>query len=363
MKNCIFEADALEAWTRDIFAHAGFSNAHASLAANVLIRADLRGIDSHGVARLSGYLRLIDQGRINPKPNFSIVREKYGTATLDADSGIGLVAAPYAMEIVFEKAEAHGTGWVAIRNSNHFGIAAYHAMLALEHDMIGYAVTNASPLVAPALGRKRMLGTNPICYAIPAGEEDAFVLDMATSAASNGKLEIAERAGKTIPEGWIMKNDGKPSMDPAELKKGGMLLPLGSDMDHGSYKGYGLGAMVDIFSGVLSGANFGPFVPPFVGFLEPLKDTPGQGIGHFLGAMKPDGFREINEFKAHMDLWIREFRNCEPLSAKAPVLIPGEKENKMHSSRKKHGIPIVDKVVNELVTISARTGIPMPAYQ
>jgi LDH2 family malate/lactate/ureidoglycolate dehydrogenase len=305
-------------------------------------------------------LRLIEAKRINPEAVFTITRETPSTATLDADGAIGLVSAPFAMRMAIEKAKNCGTGWVAIQNSNHFGIAAYHSMLPLAHDMIGFALTNASPLVTPALGAERMLGTNPISIAVPAGKEPPFVLDMATSAASNGKLEIAERAEKEIPEGWLLKKDGTASTDPTELKHGGMVLTLGSDMDHGSYKGYGLSAFVDIFSGVLSGANYGPWVPPFVSFLNPLSDLPGKGIGHFVGAWRVDGFRDTKEFKKNMDQWIRRFRDTIPANPTQPVLIPGDHERKEFESRLINGIPLNQKVVNDLIEIANHTGIALP---
>ena len=357
MAEIVIHQNKLQPWVERIFIHYGFSAEHAKQAADVLVSADLRGIDSHGVARLSGYLRLIDKQRINPAPNMQILHETPSTASYDADAGIGLVSAPAAMDIAIEKAKNVGSGWVAIQNSNHFGIAAYHAMKALPYDMIGFAVTNASPLVTPALGAERMLGTNPICLAIPALHEPAFVLDMATSAASNGKLEIAERAEKNIPKGWLTQKDGSDSENPAELKHGGMLLTLGSDMDHGSYKGYGLSAVVDILSGVLSGANYGPWVPPFVSFLDPLDNLPGKGIGHFVGAWRIDGFRPAEEFKKHMDQWIQRFRAAKPIQSANPVQIPGDKERLSHAERAWQGIPLVEKVWDDLQNISAQTGI------
>src|SRR5258706_1711852 len=176
-------------FTYKIFKHIGCSDKHAETATNALLSADVRGIDSHGVARLSGYVRLWEAGRINSTPKICITHETLSTAVVDGDSGLGLVVAPHAMQIAITKAEQVGTGWVSVQNSNHFGIAGYHAMMALEHDMIGIALTNASPLVAPTYSVERLLGTNPICVAIPAGEEAPFVGDMATTTAANGKLE------------------------------------------------------------------------------------------------------------------------------------------------------------------------------
>jgi LDH2 family malate/lactate/ureidoglycolate dehydrogenase len=267
---------------------------------------------------------------------------------MDGDAGLGLVVAPRAMELAIEKGKNCGTGWVAVGNSNHFGIAAYHAMKALEFNMIGYALTNASPLVAPTFSKERMLGTNPICYAIPAGKFEPVVIDMSTSSAANGKLEIAQRKNIPVPEGWIQTKDGDTTTDANGLKLGGSLLSLGSDKDRGSHKGYGLGAMVDIFSGVLSGANFGPWVPPFVSFLDVQPNLPGKGLGHFLGAIQVDGFSDVDVFKNNMDLWIERFKNAEPIDVKQPVIIPGEPEAQFMKTRINEGIPLIDAVVQDL---------------
>ncbi len=337
-----------------IFKKIGCSDADASLATEVLLSADLRGIDSHGLARLSGYVRLWEANRINATPNIQVVHESPSTAVIDGDSGLGLVVAPKAMELAIAKAEKAGTGWVAVRNSNHFGIAGYHSMMALKHDMIGWAMTNASPLVAPTFSVERLLGTNPISIAIPADKEPSFVLDMATTTAANGKLEILQRKNKDAPEGWIQTKEGKSSTNPHELKEGGALIPLGSDYEHGSHKGYGLGAMVDILSAVLSGANYGPWVPPFVAFLQPPADPVGKGIGHFVGAMRVDAFRPATEFKQHMDNWIKRFRSAKAAEGYDHVLIHGEPERLMHAQRQEQGIPLNPKVVEDLQALASK---------
>jgi LDH2 family malate/lactate/ureidoglycolate dehydrogenase len=224
-------------------------------------------------------------------------------------------------------------------------------MMALDHNMIGFAMTNASPLVAPTHSKERMLGTNPICACFPTANELPFVLDMATSAAANGKLEIAQRKGKDLPNDWVQTKDGLPSNDAHELKNGGSLLPLGG------HKGYGLAAMVDIMSAVLSGANYGPWVPPFVAFLNPLENLPGNGIGHFVGAMRIDAFRPANEFKTHMDNWIKRFKESIPIDANQPVLIPGEIEYKTKKDRLVSGIPLNENVVKDLRELGKTVGI------
>lgn len=352
-----FPESTLRTFTEAVFFKMGCSKEHAELAADVLIKSDLRGIDSHGVARLSGYFRLWQKSRINPTPDIKIVHETPTTATVDGDAGLGLVVAPFAMKIAIEKAKIYGSGWVAIRNSNHFGIAGYHALMAVEQDMIGFAMTNASPLVAPTFSNERLLGTNPMCYAFPAGKYPPVVADLATSAAANGKLEIAQRSGKSVPDGWIQNGAGNSSIDPHELKKGGSLLPLGSDREHGSHKGFALSATVDILSAVLSGANYGPWVPPFVAFLEPPTDPVGLGIGHFLGAMRVDGFRPVEEFKTHMDNWIGRFKSAGTISPDQKVIIPGEPELEAETERKVSGIPIIDVVVNDLNTLAEMLGL------
>jgi LDH2 family malate/lactate/ureidoglycolate dehydrogenase len=348
---------SLRTFTQNIFLAMGCSREHAELAADVLLLSDLRGIDSHGVARLTGYVRLWEKKRINPTPNIQIVHETPTTATIDGDAGLGLVVAPFAMKVAIQKAEQYGSGWVSIRNSNHFGIAGYHALMAVEKDMIGFAMTNASPLVVPTFANERMLGTNPMCYAFPAGKYPPVVVDMATSAAANGKLEIAQRSGKQVPEGWIQDKQGNYTTDPHALKSGGALLPLGSDREHGSHKGFGLSAVVDILSGVLSGANYGPWVPPFVSFLEPPNDPVGTGIGHFLGAMRVDGFRPVNEFKDHLDNWVARFKSASVIDPAQKVIIPGEPELEAYIDRKENGIPLVDDVVKDLNEVAEKLNV------
>ena len=308
----IYDYDQLWLFTKNVFISIGCSEEHAALAATGLLRADLRGIDSHGIARLTGYIRLWEAKRANAKPDIQIVHETPSTGVVDGDSGLGLVVAPFAMDLAISKAENIGSGWIAVRNSNHFGIAAQHAMKALEKDMIGIVMTNASALVAPTFSIERLLGTNPICVAIPAGEEFPFVADLATTTAANGKLEILQRKNQQAPAGWIQDKEGNISTNPHELKEGGALLPLGGDREHGSHKGYALGAIVDIFSGVLSGANYGPWVPPFPAFIPVPENMPGKGIGHFFGAMRIDAFRKADEFKKDMDQWLKRFREAKP---------------------------------------------------
>lgn len=350
----MYDAHYLRTFTENVFKAMGCSDADAQIAAKCLNQADLRGVDSHGVARLSGYVKLWEKKRLNCRPNMTIVHETPGTAVLDADQGLGLVSAPKAMEIAMQKARQVGTGWVGVKNSNHFGIAGFHAMLALEQDMMGFAMTNASPLVSPTFSKSRLLGTNPIAVAIPAGKQPPVVIDMATTTVANGKLEILQRKQQDMPEGWAQDKDGNATTDSFILKKGGAMLPLGGDRKHGSHKGYCLGSLVDILTAVLPGANYGPWVPPFVAFLDPVANPVGEGIGHFVGAIRIDAFRPAADFKEHMDNWINTFRHAETVNPDQKVLIPGDPEREMTRIRLKEGIPLLQPVVNDLMDLAKK---------
>lgn len=358
MSSTLYTYQQLYSFSENIFKSIGCSDEHAAIATKTLLSADLRGIDSHGIARLSGYVRLWEAKRVNATPDIKIIHETSSTAVVDGDSGLGLVVAPFAMKIAIEKAKQVGTGWVSVQHSNHFGIAGYHAMMALEHDMIGMAMTNASPLVAPTFSIDKMLGTNPICVAAPAGKEPAFVADLATTTAANGKLEILQRKNADTPDGWVQDAEGHPTNDANILKKGGALLPLGGDREHGSHKGYALGAVVDIFSALLSGANYAPWVPPFPAYVPMPAQQPGKGIGHFLGAMRIDAFRPADEFKAAMDHWIQGFRSARTVPGEDKVLVPGDPEREFEADRMANGIPLLEPVVKDLQQLARRFSVP-----
>ena len=359
MTSDLFSYARLLAFTEAVFLKMGCSPSHATKAAEALLAADLRGIDSHGVARLSGYIRLWEAGRINATPAIRIIHQTPSTAVLDGDSGLGLVVAQEAMQIAIEKAREVGTGWVSVQNSNHFGIAGYHAMMALQHDMIGMAMTNASPLVAPTFSSDKMLGTNPIAVAAPAGEQPPFVADLATTTAANGKLEILQRKNIDTPSGWVQDKEGNTSTDAHVLKKGGALLPLGSDREHGSHKGYALGAIVDLLSGLLSGANYAPWVPPFPAYVPMPSRQPGKGIGHFLGALRIDAFRPADEFKRSMDDWISGFRGAASIAGQQKVMVPGDPEREAHRYRMQQGIPLEASVVKDLQAVASQFSLSL----
>ncbi len=347
----------LREFCQKIFEKIGCSPKDALQASDVLIKADLRGIDSHGVARLAGYVAQWERGKLNVKPNITIIHQTPSTAVIDGDAGLGLVIAPFAMQIAIEKAQQVGTGWVAVRNSGHFGIASYHALLAIPQQMIGIVTTNSSALATPTFSKEKLLGTNPICMVVPAGKYPPFVADFATTAAAYGKLQILQRKNLPAPDGWVQDADGNPTNNPHAPRQGGALLPLGGDEDGGSHKGYALGAMVDILSGVLSGANFANFVPPFAtaGDTQERQPPVGVGTGHFFGAMRVDAFQPTQVFLDRMDLWIETFKNAESVAGKK-VLIPGEPEMFHEIDRLQHGIPIIANVLQDLEKLGEKFG-------
>ena len=356
----VFRIETLREFSTRTFLHFGCPKEDAEQAADVLACADLRGIDSHGVARLHSYFEMLSIGRINPQPQIEIVRSTSSTATVDGDNGLGLVVGPKANRIAMDMAEKSGSGWVSVRNTNHFGIAGYYVLKALERDLIGWAMTNSTKLVAPLWGGERMLGTNPIAIGFPGKQEPPIVIDMATSAAALGKVEMARRTGNGIPSGWAIDGEGEVTTKPKQMIVGGALLPLGSDREHGGHKGYCLAVMVDILSCVLSGANWGPFAPPFTlrqGIEIPTRSV-GKGIGHFFGAMRIDGFIDPDTFKAQVDEYVHVFRATKPAPGTSGPLIPGDPERQAEQKRREKGVPLVPAVIEELRDISAKTGIP-----
>jgi L-2-hydroxycarboxylate dehydrogenase (NAD+) len=341
----------LHQFTVSVFEKMGVARPDAELTADVFLAAELRGISSHGMIRLKDYYQLWKANRINPRPEIRVVHETPSTAVVDGDNAIGMIPSVRSMRLAIEKARVAGTGWVATRNSNHFGIAGYYAMMALEYDMIGIALTNANPLVAPTFSVSRMMGTNPIAVAIPAGSYPPFVADFATTPIARGKLAVAAKKGEKVPFGYVQDATGIPSDDPDILTRGGAMVSLGGDREHGSHKGFCLGALVDIFSAVLSGANFGPFVPPSVAYLPVLDTKVGEGTGHFFGAMRIDAFQPASEFKAKMDAWISTYKAAKPAEGQSRVIIPGEPEFE-NMERLKAGIPVIPGVVKDMKEIA-----------
>jgi len=359
----LVSAEALRAFCAQVFEKLGVSHDDAKITSDVLVAADLRGVDSHGVARLSRYANYLKDGRARAQFEARIVHETPSTAVIDGAAGLGPPVAYRAMQLAISKARDNYVGFVAVRNSNHFGIAGYYAMMALEYDMIGMSASNAKPVVLPTFGREAVLGTNPISIAVPAGRERAFVLDMATSTVAQGKVEICEREGKPIPLGWATDEKGRPTSDPTLVLRnigdriGGGLLPLGGMGEElGGHKGYGLALVVDIFTALLSGAAFSDLTYPVDENDRPLP----ANIGHFLGAIRVDGFRPLSEFKATMDGLIRRIKSSSKLEGANRIYIHGEKEFETSERRQREGIPLCHEVAVDLQTIAKDLGLRVP---
>jgi len=325
----------------------------------VLVVADLRGVDSHGVARLPRYVTGLEEGSIQPAGESRVIKETKATALIDAGQSLGQVASYRAMEVAIRKARDTAVGVVAVRNSNHYGIAGYYAMMALKQDLIGVSMTNSAPLVVPTFGRMAALGTNPISVAAPASKEKPFVLDMATSVVPRGKIEVLDRAGTPMPLGWAVDKTGRGSNDPKAVldamakRLGGGLLPLGGEgEDLSGHKGYGLALLVDVMSGVLSGAATG---------LRSYADERKPDVGHFFMALDPAAFRPIDEFKRDMDRLARELKTSPKADGQARIYVHGEKSFERTERHRREGIPLGPKVVENLRKIGAELGVAWPA--
>ena len=341
----------------NVFTALNIPDQDAELAAEILTLSDLRGIDSHGIARLRTYVGLLNAGRINPRPEIKIVRETGSTATVDGDNGLGLVVGPFANQLAMQKAEHVGSGWVSVRNSNHYGIAGYYPLQALKRDLIGISMTNASRIVTPLWGAQGMLGTNPIAIAFPGLNEPPIVIDMATSVVAFGKVEIKKRKLEALPYGWAIDKEGRITDSADGMIDEGALLPLGTTRETGGHKGYCLASMVDILSCVLSGANWGPFAPPTAIDLPRSAQQVGKGLGHFFGAWQIEGFIDPLEFKKQIDHWIQVFRSTKPAPGTSGPIIPGDPEREQESIRKEQGIPLLLPVVEDLQFVAKQVGI------
>ncbi len=364
LRTCVYLAkkmyrdDHLKQLVRSLLINCDVDITDAGIVADVLTAAEMRDIPSHGLLRLTDYIRMLRSGRIKPRAAPCVLHESPSTCTLDGDNGLGPVVAYRGMQLAIERAHQSGTGWVAVQNSNHFGIAAYYAMMALPEHMIGLCMTNANPLVAPTFSASGMMGTNPLAVAIPAAKEPPLVADFATAAIARGKVDLLHKNGLPVEAGFLQDARGNSSTDPAVLTRGGSILPLGGSRKNGSHKGYCMAAVIDIFSALLANANFGPFVPPSVAWLPLKDDMPGKGTGHFFGAMRIDAFRPADDFLQSMDHWINTFRSATPAIGHERVLIPGDPEREAEERNKKHGIKLQEKVKQQISDLCTELDVP-----
>ena len=357
--------ERLKEFVANLFIKMGVSVEDAATVADVLVTADIRGVRSHGVARLQMYINRLENGTMKPVSDINIVSETLATARIDGGGGMGHPISKFAMELAMKKATNVGAGFVTVFNSTHYGIAGYYSMMALEQDMIGFSMTNASPASVPTFGRDGKLGTNPISVAAPAGDSYPYVLDMATTITPYGRVEVYNRRGMKLPLGWAIDETGNTFTDPAKVfensrkrREGatGGLLPLGGAGEtYGGHKGYGLALMVDILCGVLSGA----------GYADNFYRTDSDGtkkfgnIGHFFGALRVDAFRPINEFKATMDDIIYRLKATHKAEGHDRIYIHGEKEFVAAEKNTRDGVVMIPAVIDSLKEISAKFNVPL----
>jgi L-2-hydroxycarboxylate dehydrogenase (NAD+) len=332
----------LSAFIKRAFEAAGLFSDDAEIVAGLMVEADLRGSDTHGVIRLPLYLRRLKAGGINARPHIRIVEDRPATALVDGDNGMGHLVMRFAAMTAIEKAKAAGLAWVGARMSNHAGPAALYAMMPLAHDMIGlYLAVGSNNHLPPWGSTENLLGTNPIAIAVPAQDEAPVVLDMAPTVAAFGKVRLKMQRGEELPVGWMIGRDGKPLTDPKHAEQG-LLLPIGD------YKGYGLSLMVGLLAGALNQAAFGREVVDFV--KEQGKAT---NTGHAIVALSIDAFAPAAAFKRQVDAAVRVMRGAERLPGVERIWLPGEQSHRKRQDRTKNGIP-VPKPLRESLDAAAR---------
>ena len=342
--------DTMESFIIDVFKELGVSEEDAKICANVLITADKRGINSHGIARLKTmYYDRIKSELLSPKTNVEIVREGPTTAVIDGHNGLGQVIAKKSMALAIKKASEYGLGMVAVRNSAHYGIAGYYSLMAIEANMIGITGTNTRPSVAPTFGVEPMLGTNPLTFGMPSDEEFPFVLDCSTSVISNGKIEVYDRLGKDLTEGWVVDNKGKSILNAKQAFKNihspeekAAILPLGGIGEkNAGYKGYGYATVVEILSTALQGGQF----------LKTSTEEKDHNIGHFFIAINISAFIDIELFKKTTGDILRAIRASKKSPGKNKIYTAGEKEYLIWLERKDKGILLNEILQEQIITI------------
>jgi len=346
----VFPVDRLRGWTQKIFQKVGVGIDDAILLTDSMIEANLRGVDTHGITRmLCVYVERIRKRVMNATSNLDVVREHASTALIDCNNSIGQVGASAAMRMTIEKARQTGVAFSAVTHSNHYGMAAYWAMMALPHGMIGFSSTNAPAAVAPTGGCTAMFGTNPFAIAIPAGREMPVVLDLATTVVARGRIILHAKQNKPLEPGWAFDGKGVPTTDPHAALKG-LLAPIGG------YKGYGISLAVDLLCGVLTGSNYGAHFP---GFLADNMTEPTD-VGSVFAALNVESFMNLSEFKAAIDLALQEIKTSTKAEGVERIYIPGEIEFEMKTERLRNGIPIPETVVRDFIALGRELAIPFP---
>jgi L-2-hydroxycarboxylate dehydrogenase (NAD+) len=348
-------------FSRGILMKLGVSTEDATMVADNLVSSNLRGIDSHGVARLDRYVDGIKTKYIIPDVKPKIVKETAVLANVDGQNGLGQVMGTFGMKLAIEKGGKNGFGMVSVFNSNHYGYAGYYSMMALKYDLIGISMTNSAPLVVPTFGKNSMMGTNPIAVAAPTKKNRPWVMDFATSTVPRGKIEVYNRLNKKMPLGWATDEKGNVTDDAARVERnlkdllGGGLLPLGGAGEtYGGHKGYGLTVMIDVFCAILSGSHYGPHVVS-----KKAGKIVSPRVGHMFMVIDPDYFVGINEFKKNMDNYIDELKSSEKAEGENRIYVHGEKEFEMQEKREKNGCPLDEKTVEKLSALSKEYSVPI----
>lgn len=353
---------SLEIFCQHIFQSLQLSEDDAKTAAAVLVAADVTGIPSHGVARLGRYVNGLKTGLMIPNAPVEVVIDTPSSVIIDAHGAMGAPVSVKTMTRVIDKAQTNGSAFGCVKDSNHFGIAGYYARMALQKDMIGIAMTNTAALGVPTFGRQVMFGTNPLAFAVPADKEHAFVLDMATTVVTRGKIEVYDRLAKELPDGWAVDKTGKSAkharsmLDDMQNRAGGGILPLGGlGKEFGGHKGYGLAVMVDILCAVLCGAPFGANV----------YDTPTSSarVSHFFGAVKISCFRDPQDFRRDMDTMLKALRNCPTAEGEERVYFAGLPEFEKEQESQRIGVQLLKKTYDNLCTIGSEFGLEVPQIE
>ncbi|MBC63023.1 MAG: malate dehydrogenase [Chloroflexi bacterium] len=323
----------MHATVLDIFVKMGMSHDDANIASEVLVYADVRGIESHGVSNmLRRYVEAFNEGNINPTPKPKIIRDMPAAALLDCDDGHGLVVGPMAMNMAIERAKKYGIGTITARNGKHFGAAAFHAAMALEHDMIGLSMTTGGMQVVPVDGSKPMFGLNPIAIAVPTNTEAPFIFDASMSSVAGNKIALAQRLNVPVAPGWVTDSSGNPILEEKEVPDGYFMLPTGGSRENGSHKGASLGIWVEIMCGLLGSTGAGP-------------NREGSVSHHFI-AYNIEAFADINKFKSDMDEYMNEIKSTPPISGASRVFYAGLPEHEEEIERRKNGIPYHPEVID-----------------
>jgi len=343
----IFKAETLRKISKEIFIVYGAPAEEAELVSEFLIKANLCGHDSHGVIRVVQYVKAIEDGILKPGAKIDVIRETPSSALLKGNWGFGQVVAKRAMELAVDKAKKNSVGIVCAFNLYHVGRLADYTMFAAENNMIGIAMVNSTPTVAPYGGIERLISTAPISYAFPTGKENLFVLDIATSVCAEGKIRVSLHKGEKLPEGYIIDKEGKPSRNPADLYDGGAILPLGGDL--AGYKGFGLGLVVEVMGGILSHAKC-------------AYEADKKGNGVFFEAINIEDFISVDEFKDRIDALIRRIKSSKLRPGFKKIMLPGEPELRTEMKRRKEGIFIPERTWKEITEIAEKKGIDVDMF-